>query len=100
MTIAVFVFPSEYYLEDYNIMRDLILLGVVSAISQVFFTGAYHFVDAVIVTTLRYLQVPLAGTTAFLLFAEIMTVNEIIGAVTVITSCLIIGWREVLKRDR
>ena len=65
-----------------------------------FFTGAYHFVDAVIVTTLRYLQVPLAGITAFLLFAEIMTMNEILGAITVIISCLIIGWREVRKRDR
>jgi len=100
MTIAVFVFPSEYHLKDFSVMRDLILLGVVSAISQVFFTGAYHFVDAVIVTTLRYLQVPLAGITAFLLFAEIMTMNEILGAITVIISCLIIGWREVRKRDR
>ena len=100
MTIAVFVFPSEYHLENFNVMRDLILLGLVSAISQVFFTGAYHFVDAVIVTTFRYLQVPLAGITAFLLFAEIMTINEILGAVPVITSCLIIGWREVLKSNR
>ncbi len=97
MTVAVFIFPSEYHMENFNVMRDLILLGLVSAISQVFFTGAYHFVDAVIVTTFRYLQVPLAGITAFLLFAEIMTINEILGAVTVITSCLIIGWREVLK---
>ena len=99
MTVAVFVFQSGYHLENFSVMRDLILLGVVSSISQVFFTGAYHFVDAVIVTTLRYLQVPLAGITAFLLFAEIMTMNEIFGAITVIISCLIIGWREVRKRD-
>ncbi|PQM55897.1 MAG: EamA/RhaT family transporter [Rhodobacteraceae bacterium] len=99
MTTAVFVFPSEYHLENFSILFDLILLGVVSAISQIFFTGAYHFVDAVIVTTLRYLQVPLAGITAFLLFAEIMTMNEIIGATTVIISCLIIGWREFQKSD-
>ncbi len=99
MTFAVFIFPSEYHLENFSVMRDLILLGFVSAISQVFFTGAYHFVDAVIVTTLRYLQVPLAGITAFLLFAEVMTMSEIVGAITVISSCLIIGWREVRKRD-
>ena len=99
MTVAIFVFPSGYHLENFTVMRDLIFLGVVSSISQVFFTGAYHFVDAVIVTTLRYLQVPLAGITAFLLFAEIMTMNEIFGAITVIISCLIIGWREVRKRN-
>ena len=80
-------------------IRDLILLGFVTSISQVFFTGAYHYVDAVIVTSLRYLQVPLAGMVAFTLFEEVMTISEILGACIVIASCLIIGWREIQYKE-
>ena len=32
-----------------NAVQDLILLGLVTSVSQVFFTGAYHYVDAMIV---------------------------------------------------
>ena len=99
MMIIVSVNPNLLDFTSRSVMRDLILLGLISSFSQIFFTGAYHYVDAVIVSSLRYLQVPLAGITAFLLFAELMNFYEILGACIVIFSCLIIGWRE-LERDK
>ncbi len=47
--------PVSYLVINFNVVRDLILLGLVASVSQVLFTGAYHYVDAVIVTSLRYI---------------------------------------------
>ena len=93
--LFVIINPASYFVANVFVLRDLIFLGLVTSFSQIFFTGAYHYVDAIIVTSLRYLQVPLAGLVAFVLFEELMTLYEILGASIVIGSCLIIGWREI-----
>ena len=95
MVLIVMVFPSQLDRVQGSVFRDLVFLGIITSFSQIFLTGAYHFVDAVVVSSLRYLQVPLAGLTAFLLFAEFMTLIEITGAIIVILSCLLISWREL-----
>ena len=99
MIFLIIFSPVSYLVINSIVIRDLILLGFVTSISQVFFTGAYHYVDAVIVTSLRYLQVPLAGVVAFTLFEEVMTISEILGASIVVASCLIIGWREIQYKE-
>tara|TARA_B100001093_G_scaffold104117_1_gene96317 strand:- start:418 stop:1299 length:882 start_codon:yes stop_codon:yes gene_type:complete len=93
--LFVIINPASYFVANRIVLMDLIYLGLVTSFSQIFFTGAYHYVDAIIVTSLRYLQVPLAGLLAFVFFEELMTFYEILGASIVIGSCLIIGWREV-----
>ena len=95
MILIVMVFPSQLDRVQGSVFRDLVFLGIITSFSQIFLTGAYHYVDAVVVSSLRYLQVPLAGLTAFLLFAEFMTLIEITGAIIVILSCLLISWREL-----
>ena len=98
MLCVVFISPSSYHIEGNEVWMDLILLGIVTSVSQFFFTGAYHYVDAVVVSSMRYIQVPLAGFFGYLLFSEIMTLSEILGALIVISSCLIIGWRELINQ--
>ncbi|MDB3929836.1 DMT family transporter [Paracoccaceae bacterium] len=98
MLCVVFISPSSYHIEGNGVWMDLILLGIVTSVSQFFFTGAYHYVDAVVVSSMRYIQVPLAGFFGYLLFSEIMTLSEILGALIVISSCLIIGWRELVNQ--
>ena len=95
MVGTVLVFPLQLDRVQNSVFRDLVFLGIITSFSQIFFTGAYHYVDAVVVASLRYLQVPLAGLTAYILFTEIMTLPEISGAVIVMCSCLLISWREV-----
>ena len=72
----------------------MIALGVISSLLQLSFTFAYKFSDAVVVVTLRYLQVPSAGILGFVLFSEVPTFVQVGGAMIVVTSCMFIVWRE------
>jgi drug/metabolite transporter (DMT)-like permease len=79
----------------------LIALGVISSLLQLSFTFAYKFSDAVVVVTLRYLQVPSAGILGFVLFSEVPTFVQVGGATIVVTSCMFIVWREfVISRKQ
>ncbi|MEC7207657.1 MAG: EamA/RhaT family transporter, partial [Pseudomonadota bacterium] len=78
-----------------------IALGVVSSLLQLSFTTAYRFSDAVVIVTLRYLQVPSAGILGFMLLSEVPTYLQAGGAAVVISSCMFIVWREfVISRTQ
>ena len=79
------------------VLFDLMLLGAVAAGLQLCITSAYKFSEAVVISSMRYLQIPLAALVAFLLFAEVMSPVEIAGGVVVIASCLFIAWREFVR---
>ena len=83
-----------------QILIDLILLGVVASVLQIFFTTAYKYLDAVVVSALRYIQIPLSGIAGYFLFAETMTSSQILGALIIITSCLVIAWREFIRNEK
>lgn len=83
-----------------QILIDLILLGVVASVLQIFFTTAYKYLDAVVVSALRYIQIPLSGIAGYFLFSETMTFNQIVGAIVIITSCLVIAWREFIREKK
>jgi drug/metabolite transporter (DMT)-like permease len=46
---------------------------------------------------MRYLQIPLSGMAGFLMFAEVMSFTQILGVVIIISSCLVIAWREFIR---
>ena len=100
LTIIVLLVPSQFDHINGNVFYELVILGIITSFSQLFFTGAYHYVDAVVVSSLRYLQVPLAALTGFVIFSETLAVNEALGAAIVIFSCSIISWREVVSRNK
>ena len=83
-----------------QILIDLMLLGVVASVLQIFFTTAYKYLDAVVVSALRYIQIPLSGIAGYFLFAETMTSSQILGALIIITSCLVIAWREFIRNEK
>ena len=83
-----------------QILIDLILLGVVASVLQIFFTTAYKYLDAVVVSALRYIQIPLSGVAGYFLFAETMSSSQILGALIIITSCLVIAWREFIRNEK
>jgi len=83
-----------------QILIDLILLGVVASVLQIFFTTAYKYLDAVVVSALRYIQIPLSGVAGYFLFAEAMSSSQILGALIIITSCLVIAWREFIRNEK
>tara|TARA_B100001758_G_scaffold113961_1_gene97580 strand:- start:105 stop:980 length:876 start_codon:yes stop_codon:yes gene_type:complete len=83
-----------------QILIDLILLGVVASVLQIFFTTAYKYLDAVVVSALRYIQIPLSGVAGYFLFSETMTSSQILGALVIIISCLVIAWREFIRNEQ
>ena len=64
---------------------------------QLCITTAYKFSEAVVVASLRYMQIPLAALVAYLALGETVTLSEVAGGIVVIGSCLFIVWREMKK---
>ena len=93
----VLTLPEQLYSITETEMIDLILLGVIGAGLQIVLTTAYRHSDAVVVASMRYLQMPVSGVVGYFLFLEVMSCEEIIGALIIISSCLVIAWRELVR---
>jgi len=77
-----------------------LILGVIAAGLQLSITSAYRFTEAVVVSSMRYLQIPLAAFVAFLFVGEVMSTSELAGRVVVIGSWLLISSREFVRARR
>ncbi len=97
LSAIVLILPEQLYSIGQAVIFDLILLGVIGAGLQIVLTTAYCYSDAVVVASMRYLQMPVSGVVGYFLFAEVMSQTEIIGALIIISSCLVIAWRELLR---
>ena len=97
IAVIIIIMPKQLSSIDSQILIDLILLGAVASVLQIFFTTAYKYLDAVVVSSMRYIQIPLSGFAGYLLFSESMSLNQILGAIIIICSCLVIAWREFVK---
>jgi drug/metabolite transporter (DMT)-like permease len=95
--LVVIFMPSLLDPVSGELLFDLILLGVIGSALQICFTSAYRYSDAVVVSSMRYLQIPLSGMAGFLMFAEVMSFTQILGVVIIISSCLVIAWREFIR---
>ncbi len=87
-------FPDQFEMPAFWKLMFLLALGVVGSLLQICMTFSYRYCDAVIIATLRYLQVPLAGIGGYFIFSEWLTTAQITGAAIVVSSCLIIVWCE------
>ena len=97
LSAIVLTLPEQLYSINQAVIFDLILLGVIGAGLQIVLTTAYHYSDAVVVASMRYLQMPVSGVVGYFLFVEVMSQTEIIGALIIISSCLVIAWRELMR---
>ena len=97
ISCVVTLFPANFVIYSGTILYQLIALGVVASFLQILLTSSYRYADAVVISSMRYLQMPLSGLVGYFIFAEIMTTTEIIGAAIIIASCLVIVWRELVR---
>ena len=97
ISIIVIIFPHHFHAVSQAAFIDLIFLGVIGAGMQIVLTSAYRFSDAVVVASMRYLQMPLSGVVGYIIFTETMNIEEIFGALVIISSCLVIAWRELVR---
>ena len=97
LTLLALTLPGDLTAISRPLMTDLMLLGVVAAGLQLCITSAYRFTEAVVISSMRYLQIPLAAFVAFLFVGEVMSAYELAGSVVVIASCLFIARREFVR---
>ena len=97
LSTIVLILPHQLHSISQPVIIDLFLLGVIGACLQIVLTTAYRYSDAVVVASMRYLQMPVSGAVGYFLFAEIMLSGQIVGALIIICSCLVIAWRELVR---
>ena len=97
LTCLAFALPGDLVRIDGDAFLDLLLLGVVAAGLQICITSAFRYSEAVVIATMRYLQIPGAALVAWFIFGEVMTGFEILGGAVVVSSCLFIAWREFVR---
>ena len=99
--LMVLILPGQFVLPSLKELFMLLALGMFSSLLQLCFTTAYRYSEAVVVASLRYLQVPMAAIFGFLLFSEVPTAIQLCGMVVVVSSCMFIIWREfTISRQR
>jgi drug/metabolite transporter (DMT)-like permease len=93
---------GEYGLEilitPNNLLYTLVSLGIIGSFVQYLMAQSYKYAEATILVTLRYLAIPLATLFGFIIWDEIPTINQVIGGLVVIGSCLLITYREIKKK--
>ena len=100
-SLMVRILPGQFVLPSLKELFMLVALGMFSSLLQLCFTTAYRYSEAVVVASLRYLQVPMAAIFGFLLFSEVPTAIQLCGMVVVVSSCMFIIWREfTISRQR
>ena len=97
LSIIVMILPDQMQSISQSVLFELVILGVIGSALQIVMTTAYRYSDAVVVASMRYVQMPISGIVGYFVFAEIMSASEIIGALVIIVSCLVIAWRELVR---
>ena len=68
MAVVLVFLPHLWQMPEAHIWPYLILLGVFGSGLQICFTASYQYIDAVVIATIRYLQVPMAGVLGYFAF--------------------------------
>ena len=81
---------------NYNVFLFIIIsLGVIGSFVQYFMAASYKYAEATILVTIRYLSIPIASVFGYLIWNEILTINQILGAFFIIAASVIIATREM-----
>lgn len=99
-TLTLLIYPPEFPVINLKLILFLVVIGIAGSCLQLTFTYAFKFGEAVVLAPIRYLSVPGAIFVGLIIWFEVPSVLEIIGSVITIVSCLVITWREIIKKSR
>ena len=94
ISMVLLIVPSFWMLPSADQMFRLVILGVVASLLQICMTTAYRYSEAVVVSSMRYLQVLGAGILGYIVFDEVPSHIQLIGAAIIVGSCMFIVLRE------
>ena len=98
-TTSLLIYVPEIPILNIDILLLLITLGIFGAFLQLSFTYAYKFGEAMVLAPIRYLAVPGALFAGYLIWNEVPSIIQLIGAIITVFSCVIISWREIVKKN-
>ena len=94
ISMVLVIVPSFWMLPSADQMFRLVILGVVASLLQICMTTAYRYSEAVVVSSMQYLQVLGAGILGYIVFDEVPSHIQLIGAAIIVGSCMFIVLRE------
>ena len=97
--ISLLLVTPELPIFNFNLLFVLITIGVAGSFLQLTFTYAFKFGEAVVLAPIRYLSVPGAIVAGLIIWSEVPSNLEILGSFITVMSCVVIAWRELIKRD-
>ena len=97
--ISLLLVTPELPIFNFNLLFVLITIGVAGSFLQLTFTYAFKFGEAVVLAPIRYLSVPGAIVAGLIIWSEVPSNLEILGSCITVMSCVVIAWRELIKRD-
>ena len=96
--ISLLLVTPELPFFNFNLIFVLITIGVAGSFLQLTFTYAFKFGEAVVLAPIRYLSVPGAIAAGFIIWSEVPSNLEILGSCITVMSCVVIAWRELIKK--
>ena len=96
--ISLLLVTPELPIFNFNLLFVLITIGVAGSFLQLTFTYAFKFGEAVVLAPIRYLSVPGAIVAGLIIWSEVPSNLEILGSCITVMSCVVIAWRELIKR--
>ena len=95
---SLFLVTPELPVFNFNLIFILITIGVAGSFLQLTFTYAFKFGEAVVLAPIRYLSVPGAIVAGLIIWSEVPSNLEIVGSCITVMSCVVIAWRELIKK--
>ena len=96
--ISLLLVTPEFPIFNFNLIFVLITIGVAGSFLQLTFTYAFKFGEAVVLAPIRYLSVPGAIVAGLIIWSEVPSNLEILGSCITVMSCVVIAWRELIKK--
>ena len=96
--ISLLLVTPELPIFNFNLIFVLITIGVAGSFLQLTFTYAFKFGEAVVLAPIRYLSVPGAIVAGLIIWSEVPSNLEILGSCITVLSCVVIAWRELIKK--
>ncbi|MBE3638741.1 DMT family transporter [Mangrovicoccus algicola] len=92
--LSLLTLPFGWVMPQGPVLWALIGAGLLGGVGQILLTASYRHADAAVIASFEFISIVLAILVGYAVFAEIPTVQMMIGAALVVASGLALAWRE------
>ncbi|MGB0661351.1 MAG: DMT family transporter [Mangrovicoccus sp.] len=92
--LSLLTAPFGWTMPPWDVTAALICSGLVGGVAQILLTSSYRYADAAVIASFEFMSIVLALVVGYVLFAEIPSLQMLIGAGLVVASGLALAWRE------